>query len=71
MLLMTLKEILDYFKYPRIDSLSEHKGSFSLRARNKALFVSLNFPRLKSKRALSEAKKSTKEPKNTPFHACS
>ena len=35
------------------------------------LFLLMIFPRLKSKRALSEAKKSIKQTKNTLFHACS
>ena len=34
-----------------------------------SLFLLLIFPRLKSKQALSEAKISIKQAKNTPFHA--
>ena len=34
-----------------------------------SLFLLLIFPRLKSKRALSKAKKSRKQTKNAPFHA--
>ena len=34
-----------------------------------SLFLLLIFPGLKSKRALSEAKKSVKQTKNAPFHA--
>ena len=37
------------------------EGSFPLQAWNGAIFVLLIFPRLKSKRALSEAKKSIKK----------
>ena len=33
------------------------------------LFLLFIFPRLKLKRALSKAKKSIKQRKNTPFHA--
>ena len=47
-------------------------GSFPLRAWNDEFFVFLLiFPRLKSKRAPSEAKKSVQQTRNTPFHACS
>ena len=34
-----------------------------------SLFLLSIFPRLKSKRALSQAKKSIKQTSNTPFHA--
>ena len=45
-------------------------GSFPVRAWNGAFFVSsIDFSRLKSKRALSEAKKSIKQTKNASFHA--
>ena len=45
------------------------KGSFLLRAWNGGFFLLLIFPRLKSTRALSKAKKSIKQTKNAPFHA--
>ena len=44
-------------------------STFPLRERNGAFFLLLIFPRLKSKRALREAKKSIKQTKNNVFHA--
>ena len=45
---------------------------FPQQALNGAFFVSfMIFPRLKSKRVLSKAKKSIKQTNNTPFLACS